>query len=91
MRDQLAEYRDIDRASLRDHLVFFLRMISPVADELGIRLAIHPDDPPFDILGLPESSVLQPMLILYYHQCQIKVMEYAFVRVRWEPEIIMIS
>ena len=53
LRDELVKYKDIDHASLRANYSRFLHEIMPTAAELGMRLCVHPDDPPRDILGLP--------------------------------------
>jgi mannonate dehydratase len=49
----IGEYSSMKPAALRDHLISFLREVVPVAEELGVRLAIHPDDPPWRLFGLP--------------------------------------
>ena len=49
----LAPYKGIDRDALRENLRYFLQAIMPVWDEYGINMCIHPDDPPFPVLGLP--------------------------------------
>jgi len=56
MRDRLKPYEDFDHDALKENLKYFLMEISPVAAECNINLAIHPDDPPFDILGLPRIA-----------------------------------
>ena len=49
----LAPYKGLDRDALRENLRYFLQAIMPVCDEYGINMCIHPDDPPFPVLGLP--------------------------------------
>jgi mannonate dehydratase len=53
---QLDEYRDITLEGLRQHLFAFVRELAEVAEEVGIKLAIHPDDPPFPLFGLPRVN-----------------------------------
>ena len=55
-RAALARYDGIGREGLRAHLVEFLREVAPLAQELGVRLGIHPDDPPFPLFGLPRVT-----------------------------------
>lgn len=53
VRTHLAEYAGLSAGTLRAHLVDFLSEVAPLAQDLGLRLCCHPDDPPFPLLGLP--------------------------------------
>lgn len=50
---ELKKYQGINTDKLREHLVYFLKEVVPVAEALGVKMAIHPDDPPYPVLGLP--------------------------------------
>lgn len=52
-RQHLAAYEHIDALQLKENLFYFLRAVVPTAESLGIKLCIHPDDPPFPVMGLP--------------------------------------
>lgn len=49
----LKTYEGITPAKLKGHLFYFLKQVTPVAEEVGAKMAIHPDDPPYSVLGLP--------------------------------------
>jgi len=53
LRELINQYKNVTADELRGHLISFLREVVPVAEELGVRLAIHPDDPPWPLFGLP--------------------------------------
>lgn len=52
-KDALAAYDGFTEQKLQQHLVFFLKQIIPVAEECNVKMVIHPDDPPYSLLGLP--------------------------------------
>lgn len=52
-QEKLDEYKNIDTTKYRENLTYFLKAIIPIAEEAGVRMAIHPDDPPIPLFGLP--------------------------------------
>lgn len=52
-KNLLRLYEEVDKEKLRENLKYFLQQVIPVAEKCGVRLCIHPDDPPFPVFGLP--------------------------------------
>jgi mannonate dehydratase len=50
---EIANFKDIDADAMRRNMVQFVQEVSAIAEDVGVRLAIHPDDPPFSLFGLP--------------------------------------
>ncbi|MFC5531351.1 mannonate dehydratase [Cohnella yongneupensis] len=63
------QYAQVDEEKLWDNLAYFIRAIMPIAEEVGVKMAIHPDDPPWPIFGLPriitDEKALARFLALY--------------------------
>jgi mannonate dehydratase len=55
-RDKLGSYAGIDAAKLRQHLIEFLQAVTPAAEARGVKLTLHPDDPPRSLFGLPRIA-----------------------------------
>ncbi len=66
-RRMLANYKNIDSDVLRSHLFAFLEKVLPRAEKMGVKLAIHPDDPPRDMLGLPRIICTAPDLDILFN------------------------
>ena len=64
----LSDYAGISEEQLRENLLYFLKEIIPVAEELDIKMAIHPDDPPWGVLGLPRIVSTQQDLISIFEE-----------------------
>ncbi len=69
LREILARYADITADGLRAHLIEFLKQILPLAEELGMRFAIHPDDPPRPLMGLPRIVSTQEDIAKLFAGC----------------------
>ena len=69
---QLAGYEDIGEETLRSHMYGFLNDISPVLEETGVKMAIHPDDPPRPIFGLPRILSNATDIHRMYRECPSK-------------------
>ncbi|WP_457072128.1 mannonate dehydratase [Hymenobacter sp. UYAg731] len=67
----LDEYAAIGAAELRDNLHYFIREVAPVAQEVGIGLCIHPDDPPYPLLGLPRVVSTADDLAQLFAACDV--------------------
>lgn len=67
--EQLETYKDIGEAALRAHMYDFLNELTPVLEETGVKMAIHPDDPPQPIFGLPRILSNATDIRQMYREC----------------------
>ena len=67
----LDEYAHIGDAELRENLYYFIQQVAPVAQEVGVNLCIHPDDPPFPLLGLPRVVSTEADLAQLMTACDV--------------------
>ena len=74
----LNEYQGVSHEKLRQNLIDFLSEIAPIAQELGINLSIHPDDPPFPLLGLPRIMSTEADLVSLLSQVPIRANGFCF-------------
>lgn len=63
LRNSIEEYKNIGREGLKENLAYFLSEIADVCEETGINMTIHPDDPPYAILGLPRIASTKEDLV----------------------------
>lgn len=63
----LGLYKDIDRDELRANMCYFLSALMPVCDKYGINMCVHPDDPPFQVLGLPRIVTNEEDIAWFLH------------------------
>ncbi|SFT21727.1 mannonate dehydratase [Mucilaginibacter polytrichastri] len=68
-KEYLKKYSGTDSQALQQNLFYFLNAIIPDAEQLGIKMCIHPDDPPFPILGLPRVASSEQNLIEIIEAC----------------------
>lgn len=67
----LDEYHEISAEKLRENLHYFIQSVAPLAEELGMKLCIHPDDPPFPLLGLPRVVSTRQDLLRLWEACPV--------------------
>jgi mannonate dehydratase len=67
----LNNYANIDDAELRQNLYYFIQQIAPIAEELGMKLCIHPDDPPFPLMGLSRVVSTENDLAQLMSACEV--------------------
>jgi mannonate dehydratase len=67
LKDLLNQYQDVTEEDLWNNLQYFLEKVIGVADEVGIKMAIHPDDPPWSIFGLPRIITNKENLDRFIH------------------------